>query len=490
MKIKKLVEEAEKDDVVLSDTPSVDDIKDAVKAASDTDITTANAKQIQKEVEKTADDLNTDKVVVAPSKAASPKEFYEAKNAMIDILNLALQATRRYQRQAKYGKAWAPEGVNVLITGLPGSGKTSIVKQWAVNRGLNLIECNAKDAGITELIYGIKVPDKNEKGKTIIHEVRPENFLKKLHEPNSVLFLDEFNRQTDMEIRASLYDLINKKEINTGSGEKHDFNDSLLFVVACINPSIESDIGATPLSDAEKSRFVLKGTFNSNPEAADSYNSYLAITKLTELGLVSPAVQAALEKKLGLVKVKLPNDPTAGMTDDEKKAYYQDLDKKEVARIWAIGKKLYNNPRFTFDTESDNYALSSENKTQLNTRSLQQGLQLSGGDLNTFFSWLDSQSDYLDKDISMIKSILRGYNPDTDAQALLKLLGGAQQAVANDNVAKDKNGKKKDAEEVNLNPNNEDDDDAIFGGPTSGTGKQSAAAMANIIAGIVNSWAN
>lgn len=347
---------------------------------------------------------------------------------MTEILDLALSTAKRYMRQSQYGKAWFPEGVNVLVTGLPGSGKTSIVKAWANNRGLNFIEVNAKDNSIEELIYGIKIPEKGEDGKTKITEKRPESLVNRLHQKNSVLFLDEFNRQTDPKIRGSLLDLINKREINTATGESLYFSDSLLFTVACINPAVSTDKGAKPLIDAEKSRFLLKGTFDSDKTATKNFLNYDMVNKLASLGVDV----SKMARTLGVKAVELEQDPTENMTDDERADYYKNLDIEEQLKIFDLGNFIVSDPDFEYDTKDDLFDLASEDKTMLNQRYLYQGLQMSGGDVNKFEKWVEFASNLLDKDINMLLGITRKYHLDLDS--LYKAAGITKSTVASAKV--------------------------------------------------------
>ena len=59
------------------------------------------------------------------------------------------------------------DGVDLLITGLPGSGKTGITKQWAKDRGVNLFYLNAKNDDLGAILNGFPVDtvETDEDGK-------------------------------------------------------------------------------------------------------------------------------------------------------------------------------------------------------------------------------------------------------------------------------------------------------------------------------------
>ena len=104
------------------------------------------------------------------------------------------------------------DGVDLLITGLPGSGKTGITKKWAKDRGVKLFYLNAKNDDLGAILNGFPVDtvEVDENGKEVHRVVRSfSKSLDALDEPNSVLFLDEFNRAAP-KLRAVLLSLINE----------------------------------------------------------------------------------------------------------------------------------------------------------------------------------------------------------------------------------------------------------------------------------------
>ena len=113
------------------------------------------------------------------------------------------------------------DGVDLLITGLPGSGKSGITRQWAEDRGVNLFYLNAKNDDLGAILNGFPVDSiaTDDDGNQVQKVIRSySTALDPLKEPKSVLFLDEFNRAAP-KLRASLLTLINEHEVE-GPGKK------------------------------------------------------------------------------------------------------------------------------------------------------------------------------------------------------------------------------------------------------------------------------
>jgi MoxR-like ATPase len=107
---------------------------------------------------------------------------------------------------------------NVLISGLPGSGKTAIVENWAKSRGINCIEINAKDNDLEAFINGFTVRDDEDRSQVTKAYSNTLDALKD-ETKNHIIFLDELNRQTKDQIRGSLLTLINNKTISVKGGK-------------------------------------------------------------------------------------------------------------------------------------------------------------------------------------------------------------------------------------------------------------------------------
>ena len=203
--------------------------------------------------------------------------------------------------------------------------------------------------------------------------------LNGLEKPNSILFLDEYNRQVKPQIRASLYTLINEHAIAGDDTPKgtHVFK-NLLFTIACINPAVPTDKGAAPLNDAELSRFPLKLEFDSNPLTALDY----------------------FKKNYDFMINKL----------NPKDEFYKD-DLEQYLRVQDLGTFICSHKEFTpgFDTKDDLEDLADQQATMFNQRSLTDGLNLAEGDKDKFEKWVDDYSEFLEKDKELLHHILANY---------------------------------------------------------------------------------
>ena len=278
------------------------------------------------------------------------------------------------------------DGVDLLITGLPGSGKTGITKQWAEDRGVKLFYLNAKNDDLGAILNGFPVDsaETDADGNTTHKVVRSySTALDPLKRPRSVLFLDEFNRAAP-KLRASLLTLINEHEVE-GPGEKGVYRfENLLFTVACINPSVPSDPGAMDLNDAEMSRFVDSIDWDSKADDAIRYIVF-HINKL--LKALDPA--------------------------DENYAFFY----RRYHKILNLANALIGDYRFEFDSREDLQDLFNgnvvngqvERAKMLNQRAITDALMAHGYSKEKFLNWVDKYSKFLDKDKTMIHDILDSY---------------------------------------------------------------------------------
>jgi MoxR-like ATPase len=270
------------------------------------------------------------------------------------------------------------DGVDLLITGLPGSGKTGITKQWAEDRGVKLFYLNAKNDDLGAILNGFPVDsaETDADGNTTHKVVRSySTALDPLKRPRSVLFLDEFNRAAP-KLRASLLTLINEHEVE-GPGEKGTYRfDNLLFTVACINPSVPTDPGAMDLNDAEMSRFVDSIDWDSKADDAIRYIVF-HINKL--LKALDPA--------------------------DENYAFFY----KRYHKILNLANALIGDYRFEFDSRDDLLDLFNDKAKMLNQRAITDALMAHGYNKEKFLNWVDKYSKFLEKDKVMIHDILDSY---------------------------------------------------------------------------------
>lgn len=267
------------------------------------------------------------------------------------------------------------DGVDLLISGLPGSGKTGITKQWAKDRGVNLFYLNAKNDDLGAILNGFPVDtiETDENGNQVHKVTRSySKALDGLDKPRSVLFLDEFNR-ANTSLRGVLLSLINEHVVDGPGEDGYRHFDNLLFTVACINPSVPTDPGALDLNDAEMSRFVDTVDWDSKAEDAIKYLNFY-VNKIID----------------GLD------------TKNENYAFLYTRYKK----ILNLANALINDPRFEFDTRDDLLDLFNDKAKMLNQRSITDALMAHGYDKNKFLNWVDKYSKFLTKDIEMIHEIL------------------------------------------------------------------------------------
>jgi len=359
-------EDSTVDDLTIDDvsTASVDEIadvvQDAAEAASDGKETYSDekAETIAKEIKTHAKGL--DVTAWAPLDVPS-----ELTDKLDDCLANAMAAHA----------SGAKDGVDLLVCGLPGSGKTGITKQWAKDRGVNLFYLNAKNDDLGAILNGFPVDSvETDADGNEVHKVKRSfsTALDGLEEPNSVLFLDEFNRAAP-KLRASLLTLINEHTVEGPNKDGTREFKNLLFTVACINPSVPTDPGAMDLNDAEMSRFVDTMDWDSKPDDAIRYIVF-HLNKLLE----------ALDPK-----------------DENYNFFYIRYNK-----IMNLANALINDPRFEFDSRDDLLDLFNDKAKMLNQRAITDALMSHGYNKDKFLNWVDKYSKFLDKDKEMIHEIL------------------------------------------------------------------------------------
>lgn len=295
----------------------------------------------------------------------------EIPHKFTKLLDRCLANARFY----KYNDSTA--GTDLLVTGLPGSGKTAIFKAWCKERGVKFKYINAKDEDLSAAINGFSVHDVEEIDDRKVHSVVQAGSKKLLSliDTPTVLFLDEFNR-APQQLRAQLLTLINEHQV---AGDDPDDDSGfitlhgLLFTVACINPAVATDPGALTLNQAERSRMVRKLDMDSNPADALNY------------------IKSYYSKKLKALDTKDPK---------------YNYSYKRYASTLNLALALLTDPRFEFDTREDQADLELEDRTMLNQRLLTDALEGTGYSKEEFLDWVDNESNMLDKDIAMIHEIL------------------------------------------------------------------------------------
>ena len=155
-------------------------------------------------------------------------------NDITRALDLALETAID---SLEYGRKSPGAAANVLLVGGAGTGKSSIVRQWAKKRNVNLISKNASSFDKADMGGGVAA-EVDETGKRLNSMTRLTNKeFDSLMQPGSVLFLDELNR-ADPEVVGTLLTLILDHTVpdNYSEGGVKTLN-GFLFTVAAINPA-------------------------------------------------------------------------------------------------------------------------------------------------------------------------------------------------------------------------------------------------------------
>ena len=359
-------EESPEEDVVIDDmlSASVSDIADAVQAAAE-EASDGKETYSDEKAEKIATELKT----IAKGFDTATWAPLDVANALTDALDDCLAASFESKAIGTH------DGTDILISGLPGSGKTGITKKWAKDRGVNLFYLNAKNDDLGAILNGFPVDttEETEDGRTV--HVVARSFSKSLDDldkPKSVLFLDEFNRAPS-KLRAVLLSLINEHVVDGNGPDGYRHFDNLLFTVACINPAVPTDPGAMELNDAEQSRFVDTMDWDSTPPEAIKYINWY------------------------IPEVVIKNIPQG---DDYNALYIRAMKRLNLANA------LLTDYRFDFDTRNDLLDLFNTKSKMLNQRSITDAIMKHGHDKKKFLDWVDNKSKFLDKDKENIHDIL------------------------------------------------------------------------------------
>lgn len=222
------------------------------------------------------------------------------------------------------GRETAGTAANILLVGGAGTGKSSIVRQWAKHRKVNLIAKNASSFDKADMGGGVAA-EVDDSGKRLNSMTRLTNKeFDSLMQPGSVLFLDELNR-ADPEVVGSLLTLILDHQVPDNyseGGMKH--LKGFLFTVAAINPADDDTYaGTTEFDNALLDRFRQIPVFADVPK----YKRHL----LDELN-----------QNLELYKKKAEKNPSR-------------YNSKVVETMGKIGlaEKILSSPHFDFDSITD-----------------------------------------------------------------------------------------------------------------------------------------
>lgn len=460
----KLHEKIETDNKIIEDiadlvetaegaSGEVEDIAiDDVKTASESDIATAvqNAAEVASNNEETFSD--TKAATIAKEIKTYASGFDAAAWAPLDVASELTDKLDDCLANAMAAHAAkTSDGVDLLITGLPGSGKTGITKQWAKDRGVNLFYLNAKNDDLGAILNGfpVDVVEKDADGNDVHRVTRSfSKSLDRLDEERSVLFLDEFNRAAP-KLRAVLLSLINEHVVDGDDPDGFRHFDNLLFTVACINPSVPTDPGAMDLNDAEMSRFVDTMDWDSKVDDAIKY------------------IRFHINKLINELK-----------TDDENYEFFY----IRYHKILNLAEALMGDPLFEFDSRDDLLDLFNDKAKMLNQRAITDALMSHGYDKNKFLNWVDKYSKFLDKDKKMIHDIL-----DSWVEPEVKLPSGEDegetQTADDENTQAKTVGEVEDSDDFNdvFGDGGEELDDDLFSNSTSEAGKAARVSAADAL---------
>ena len=135
---------------------------------------------------------------------------------------------------AKELNATLDQWPNVLLSGLTGSGKTSITKQWAEDNGILLAPYDLSFDVTT--IYeeddgGILRPKKAEDPVSVAKQLIFDTLIQYKDRGDIILFLDDYHRATKENLEAIYYTIDTHSIINPSTNEEV-YLDNLLFTVA------------------------------------------------------------------------------------------------------------------------------------------------------------------------------------------------------------------------------------------------------------------
>ena len=303
----------------------------------------------------------------------------ENKNQVEKVLDRALHIARH---KAKNGDR--SDFPNILLISDAGFGKTDMVRQWAAKNGINLVQKNLGTMG-PEAFGGILSKDSND--PRYATRLGTNEMIRSLSKPNSVLFLDEYNR-SKTEIRGAVLTLIQNHLVWDPTQENEErYLNNFLFTIAAINPPNTSYKGAKEVDPAENSRF-----FSLN---------------------IMPDPMEHLRYLTSFYNRELQN------ADDEEKV--------EIQGRLNLAKTILSSPEFRYDSgvDIDDHSDDPDYKP-LNYRSFKLALDYSDGTKEDFLNVWNHYCNHDKKKV--IEGILRNYK-DIDDKANDALKAGTSSKV-------------------------------------------------------------
>jgi MoxR-like ATPase len=135
---------------------------------------------------------------------------------------------------AREMNAMLEEWPDVMVSGLSGSGKTSITKQWAEDNGILLVPYDlSRDVTVVyeEDRGGILRPVKAEDPVAVAKQLVFDKLKEYAGGEDFVLFLDDYHRATKENLEAIYYTIDTHEIVNPATGEEIEL-DNMLFTVA------------------------------------------------------------------------------------------------------------------------------------------------------------------------------------------------------------------------------------------------------------------
>lgn len=177
-------------------------------------------------------------------------EFWDAEHnpdQMEAALDLALKENLMMRKAGRND-----DYINVGFSGAGGTGKTSRINAWARKRHIHLINITTSEYDPTDFA-GIVAADAE---RTKASRLASTEFDEADNTPNTVLFLDEFNR-AKQNVRAPLLNLVQSHIITDPRvpGKKRKLK-NLLFTICAINPASDDNNQSYELNDPERGRFT------------------------------------------------------------------------------------------------------------------------------------------------------------------------------------------------------------------------------------------